>query len=106
VEDKTIESLYPALAPFFFAWRDVYETEFKRQECDLGGYAEVFPSVCARVAWETEGFFMSCWLARQNEVESVEYSPDSKTYRVEKDKMGLELQKFLSDMESLLVRTA
>jgi len=102
VEDETIESLYPALAPFFFAWREVHETEFEKQECHLGGDAEVFPDVRARVAWETEGFLMSCWLARQNEVESVEYSPDSKTYRVEKDTMCLELQKFLGDMESLL----
>jgi hypothetical protein len=39
---------------------------------------------------------MSCWLALQNEVESVEYYPYSE------DKMALELQKFLSDTESLL----
>jgi len=45
---------------------------------------------------------MSCWLALQNEVESVEYSPGSKSYRIEKDTISLELQKFLGDMESLL----
>jgi len=102
VEEETVESRYPALAPFFFAWRDVYETEFERQECHLGSHAEVFPDVRARVAWETEGIFMSCWLALQNEVESVEYSPRPKSYRIEKDTIGLELQKFLGDMESLL----
>jgi len=74
VEDETVEGLYPALAPFFFAWRDVYETEFERQE----------------------------WLASQNEVESVEYYSSSKTYGVEKDTMALELHKFLDDMGSLL----
>jgi len=45
---------------------------------------------------------MSCWLALQNEVESVEYYSDSKLYRIEKDTIGLELQEFFADMESLL----
>ncbi len=102
VEDETVERLYPALAPFFFAWRDVYETEFERQECHLGSHVEVFPNARARVAWEMEGFFMSCWLASQNEVESVEYYSSSKTCRVEKDMMALELHKFLGNMGSLL----
>jgi len=58
VEDETVESRYPALAPFFFAWREVYDTEFEKQECHLGSHAEVFPDVRDLVAWETEGFFM------------------------------------------------
>ena len=102
MEDETVESLYPALAPFYFAWREVYEVEFEKQECHLGSNAEVFPDVRARVAWETEGIFMSCWLALQNEVDSVEYSRGSKSYKFEKDTIGLELQKFLGNMESLL----
>jgi hypothetical protein len=47
----------------------------------------VFPEVHQRVAWETEGLLISCWLALQDDVEDVEYKPFWK-YRLERENGG------------------
>ncbi len=31
-----------------------------------------------RVAWETEGLLITCWLALQNDMKEVEYKPPNK----------------------------
>ena len=59
--------------------------------------------VYERVAWETEGLLISCWLALQDDVEEVEYKPFGK-YRLERGRMEEELRRFLADMEALLER--
>jgi hypothetical protein len=61
----------------------------------------VFPEVHQRVAWETEGLLISCWLALQDDVEEVEYKPFGK-YRLERGRMEEELRRFLAGMEALL----
>ena len=79
VDANVIERRYPLLDPFYFEWREIYESAFEQQKCHLGSGKEVFAEVHERVAWETEGFLIACWLALQDDVEEVEYK-SSGTY--------------------------
>jgi hypothetical protein len=97
-----IEDRYPRLAKFYFEWRDIYETSFERQECDLGSGADAFPHVEELVTWATEGFLMACWLALQDNVKEVKYDPDTTKYYLLKGQLEEELVRFLTDMEALL----
>jgi hypothetical protein len=101
VDSDEIESLYPSWKPFFLSWGDIYETSFEQQECHLGIGVEVFKCVRERVAWETEGILVACWLALQSHVEEVQYLPGGE-YLLEKGNMEKELHRFLINMESLL----
>lgn len=101
VDEDVIEGRYPTLAPFYFEWQDIFNTAFERQECHLGSGKPVFSESHQRVAWETEGFLIACFLALQDDVEEVEYQA-SGTYRVERMTLEGEWGRFLSDMETLL----
>ena len=105
IDDEDIESRYPSLAPYFFAWRALYEDAFYEQEIHLGSKAEVIPDVAVRVAWLIEGFLMACWLALQRDVGSTEFLPGDKAYTVEKATVNKELNKFLESMDALLEET-
>jgi hypothetical protein len=105
IDDEDIESRYPLLAPYFFAWRGMYEDAFYEQEIHLGSKAEVFSGVEVRVAWFVEGFLMACWLALQREVGSVEFLSGDKIYTVDKATVDEELKKFLEAMNTLLGET-
>ncbi len=102
IDDEDIESRYLRLAPYFFAWREIYEEAFEAQELHLGNKAEVFPDVEVRVAWYTEGFLMACWLGLQSGVGSVEFSPANKTYRLDKASVDEKLNEFLNEMDAML----
>jgi len=102
VNDKDIGNRYPTLAPFFFAWRNMYEAEFEKQEIHLGVDAEVFSNPEVRVAWCVEGFLMASWLALQNNVKSVQYMPDTKAYVLKEGNIDEQLQLMITDMNALL----
>lgn len=102
IDDEDIESRYPQLAPPFFAWRETYEAAFEEQDIHLGSKAEVFPDIEVRVAWYVEGFLMAIWLILQSKVESVEFSPAGKPYRLDKASVSGMLKAFLDEMDSLL----
>jgi len=96
ISTSVIECRYPVLGSFYQAWLKSYNTAFEQRKCDLCSGADVFSDLHERVAWETEGFLMACWLGLQDSVEVVEYAP-SQLYRIEKG--GMELHRFLGDME-------
>ena len=101
VDTDEIKNRYPLLTPSYIEWHDRYEAAFEQQECDLGSGAEVFQQVDDQVAWETEGFFIACWFALQDDVLEVEYQP-TKTYHLKKGRLEEEFIRFLNDMEGLL----
>ncbi|KAH0545352.1 hypothetical protein GP486_008453 [Trichoglossum hirsutum] len=101
IDPKVIKRRYPTLAPYYFKWQTIHETAFERQECYLEAGEGAFPEVRDRVAWETEGLLIACWLALQGDVKSVEYKP-SGTYTLEKGTIGQNVYRFLADMEALL----
>ena len=76
----------------------MYETEFEKQECHLGSGAEVFPDLDDRIAWDVEGFVLACWLALRSDVHSVEYTPRSVEYKIEKGTIENVFLEFLRDM--------
>ena len=98
VDLDVIEERYPTLSPYYQAWRQVYETEFEKQECHLGSGAEVFPDVNDRISWEVEGYFIACWLALRSNVHSVEYIPRSTQYIIDKGRIEKVLSEFLRDL--------
>lgn len=98
IDFNVIEERYPTLSPYFKAWRQVYETQFEKQECHLGSGEEVFLDSDSRITWEMEGFFIACWLAFRSDVHSVEYVPRSTKYKIEKGNIENVLSKFLRDV--------
>ncbi len=99
VDMNVIEDRYSSLAPYYFEWQTIYESAFEQQACHLGGGTEVFPEVRERVAWETEGLLIACWLAPQDDVEEIEYRP-SGICRLERSNIKKELRRFLADIRS------
>jgi hypothetical protein len=102
IEDEVVEKHFSKLAPFFFAWRRVYETEFEKREIHLGNDSEVFLSPESRIAWCVEGCLMACWLVLQSRVDSVQYSSEKKVYMLRKENVDKELQRFFLDMDTSL----
>jgi hypothetical protein len=102
VDEDVVEEMYPQLAPFFFSWRDVFDEAFEKQELHLGVKAEVFPDLGERVTWCIEGFLMASWLVLQQQVASVEYSPEEKAYMLDKMYVNDELQAYLDEMDALV----
>jgi hypothetical protein len=98
IDMDDIEERYPSLAPYYEAWQQVYETQFEKAECHLGSSAEVFSDLDDRIAWDVEGFFLACWLVLRDDVQSVEYMPRSKKYRIEKGTIEKVLLAFLQDI--------
>ncbi|KAF2127572.1 hypothetical protein P153DRAFT_387314 [Dothidotthia symphoricarpi CBS 119687] len=98
VDLDVIKERYPSLSPYYETWRQVYETEFEKQECHLGSSAEVFPDRDDRIVWDVEGFLLACWLVLRPEVRSVEYAPRSATYVVEKNNINNVALTFLQDL--------
>ena len=107
VPDEEIESLYPTFTSSFFEWRGMYDDAFVKQGCDRGLKREMFPDAEERLAWQLEGFFLSCWLLLQNNVQSVEYCRVSragyKNYQIERSTMALMIQKFWNDTDYVAV---
>ncbi|EDN08141.1 predicted protein [Histoplasma mississippiense (nom. inval.)] len=104
VDEKTIKDRYPILAPFYLAWRDVYEKSFEQQGCDMGSGLEPFPDTADRVAWEVEGFLIACWLGLQDDTEQVLYTLPTGTYQIDKKSKDSVLRQFLIDEDNLLRR--
>ncbi|OJD10010.1 hypothetical protein AJ78_08801, partial [Emergomyces pasteurianus Ep9510] len=102
VDEDIIEARYPTLAPFYFAWQDIYENSFTAQGCDRGSGLDVFPDIAVRIGWEVEGFLIACWLVLQDDVEQVKYEPVTGMYSIKKDNLGDILRQFLTDMNALL----
>lgn len=99
VDEDDISSRYPALAGYYFAWQEAYESAFKKQGCHLGVPAEVFPDAHDRAAWEVEGCLIACWLALRGDVEKVKYQPTKKAYLLKKHEVGDVLKGFLKDVD-------
>jgi hypothetical protein len=102
VEQDEIESLFPSLASFFSEWRNVYETALEDRKCHLRSGVTIFPDISMHVASKLEGFLMACWLVLQPNVETVEYWPSEKKYKVDKNTMEKELLTFLTSSAALL----
>ncbi|KAL2368234.1 hypothetical protein RJ035_008088 [Blastomyces gilchristii] len=102
VDEDIIEARYPTLAPFYFAWQDIYEGSFTAQGCDRGSGLDVFPDIAVHIGWEVEGLLIACWLVLQDDVEQVKYELATGMYWIKKDNLGDILRQFLTDMDSLL----
>ncbi|KAL2369017.1 hypothetical protein BDBG_08937 [Blastomyces gilchristii SLH14081] len=104
IDEKTIEDRYPTLAPFYLAWRDIYEKSFEQQGCDRGSGLEPFPDIADRVAWEVEGFLIACWLVLQDDTERVTYTILAGTYQIDKKSTDSVLRQFLIDEDDIIRR--
>lgn len=91
VDEDIIQARYPALWPYYNAWVQEYNDNFKQNELDLGSHTEVFEDVETETAWHVEGLLMACWLVLQEDVGSVEYSPHSAEYLLKKATIETEL---------------
>ena len=100
VDEDIIKDRYPALEPFYMEWRDLheqYEDEYDKKR--PGSRPHVFPNEEARIAWETQGFLIACWLVLQEGINGVDYSPNVTWYKIRKDNMKAEMERFLIDVE-------
>lgn len=93
VDGYTLDARYPA--PFYWAWRGIYEEAFEMQGLHLGYEGDVFPDPDAQVSWEVAGILIASWLVLQDNVESVEYYP-SEGYIIRKETLEVRRQ-FLED---------
>ena len=96
VNDNTVDARYPKLAPFYWAWRGIYEKAYEIQGLHLGYEGDVFPDPNAQVSWEVAGFLIASWLVLQDNVESVEYYP-SEGYIIRKETLEEVTKQFLED---------
>lgn len=101
-----IDVRYPGLAPLYWTWHGVHDEAFEKQSCHLGSRADVFPDLRERVGWEVAGFLIASFLVLQDNVASVEYSPDNdKRYLLMKGRLD-DVVKFLDDENDLLTTTS
>ena len=104
VELDEIEQRYPTLFPFYLSWLESHESEldrlFSENEIDIDSPSDHYHLV----AWEINGFLMSCWLAFQTDVHSVEFTPSSIKYEIKPGTMELELQRYLEHKSDELQR--
>ncbi|MCJ1334706.1 hypothetical protein MMC10_011418 [Thelotrema lepadinum] len=107
IDDEDIEALYPAAAPYVFAWREAYEVAFRAEKCDLGIGHEPFPVVDERIAWEIEGFLIAVAIVLgPTRTNKVEYLPDRLAYMLEREGLEEQLVKFLAQKEDELSTAA
>jgi hypothetical protein len=100
VDEDIIKDRYPALEPFYMEWRDLHEQyEDEHDKKRPGGRPHVFPNEEARIAWETQGFLIACWLVLQEGINGVDYSPNVTWYKIRKDNMKAEMERFLVDVK-------
>lgn len=96
VNGYTLDARYPELAPFYWAWRGIYEEAFEMQGLHLGYEGDVFPDPDTQVSWEVAGFLIASWLVLQDNVDSVEYYP-SEGYIIRKETLEEVTKQFLED---------
>jgi hypothetical protein len=95
VSKEEFEARHPRLpVNFYFDWVQIYNDAFERQECHFGSLLPVFPKVEDRLAFETEGLLLACWLALQDDVQEVEYSQYS-SFLLRKGHLEEEILRFL-----------
>lgn len=103
VEDYTLDARYPGLAPLYWAWQEAYEEAFEKQGLNLGYDGDVFQDLEDRLAWEVTGFLIATWLAFQDNVESIDYSPSmTSNYHIRGENTGEFIRQFLKDENALL----
>ncbi|KAK2764270.1 hypothetical protein FQN54_008962 [Arachnomyces sp. PD_36] len=98
----TINDRYPELSEYYWAWRDIVEERYDLKEWALRDDAPIFPNVEDKVAWETAGFLMACYLAAQDNVGSVYYMPFGGEYIINKGNINQVAREFLNDKNDLL----
>lgn len=105
VEIDEIEQRYPALFPFYLDWLERNESQLDKL---FSGSETVVDSpwdLQRSVGWEINGFLMSCWLALQTDVHSVEFIPSDTKYEIKSGTMELEFQRFLGHKSDQLRKT-
>ena len=76
VSEEEFEARHPHLpVNFYFDWVEIFHDAFERQGCNLSSLPRLFPKVEDHLAFETEGLLLACWLALQDDVQEVEYTP-------------------------------
>jgi hypothetical protein len=98
IEEEEIEERYPVLYPFFSHWVNSREIGFDQEFGQVNNDAEAITGRSEIVAWEINGFLMGCWMALQDDVDSVVFEPSEK-YEIRRDTMESELERFLRDKE-------
>ena len=94
-----MEYRYPTLFPFYLRWLESHESELDRQFSENDAYVDSPTCYDCLLAWEVNGFLMSCWLAFHEDVDSVEFSPSSEKYEIKSGTMEVEFQRYL-DLKS------
>jgi hypothetical protein len=102
VDDEEIQIMYPAIHSVFSDWvarREAwYDPEFGHAASDQEGTADPLDDV----AWEVDGFLLGCWLASQENVDSVAYEPASAVYDLRPGTLDSEFERFLRDKRTAL----
>jgi hypothetical protein len=113
---------YTAWVKSFSEWDDIHNDSFWCQ-WESGKGDSAFAELDEFVAWLTEGFLLSCWLALQDDVREVDYAPAyypsyydgtllrdttgrpyEKVYNLRKGQLEKELMQFLMHTEELVSR--
>lgn len=90
-----IESKYPALFPFYLSWLQSHESKLDKAFSENDDDKHLQPDLSHPVAWEINGFLISCWFAFQTDVHSVEYKPSDTSYEIKRGTMESEFQRYL-----------
>jgi hypothetical protein len=99
VEEEEIEDKYPVLYPFFSDWVTRSEIRFDQEFGQVNHHkAATMVGRAQMVAWEINGFLMGCWLALQDNIDSVVFE-STKKYEIRRGAMELEFENFLRDKE-------
>ncbi|KAI9924194.1 hypothetical protein MW887_007144 [Aspergillus wentii] len=84
---EALASFPSAVLEHYDKWVDTYSEYFKSRCDDTGDFdAAVFPNNREEVAWTVAGYLLAWRIALADEIGSVEYSPESTTYMLEKGK--------------------
>jgi hypothetical protein len=95
VELDEIEKKYSTLFPFYLSWLKSHDSELDKLFSGSDGDEDPQSDLSHLLAWEINGFLMSCWFAFQTDVHSVEFKPSDISYEITRDTMESEFQRYL-----------
>jgi len=101
VDFGDIEERYPELYPSYKEWQEFQEKIFARQFSADSENEDGALSRAQFIAWEVDGFLISCWLALQDDVSAIEYKPADVPYHIDRSNLEAQFRGFMEDIMHL-----
>ena len=81
-----VKVMYPEIVSELKSWATVYQKardrSLEEKTADQLRTGAVFNTNEDRIVWQTRGMLIACWLARQQNVEQVQYLPETQVVRL------------------------